>query len=50
MKKLYADMEELQKVLDEQMEYYNNDRTHRGKMCCGRTPLENLLAGKSILV
>lgn len=35
-KKLYADMEKLQKNLDEWMEYYNNDRTHQGKMCCGR--------------
>ena len=47
-KKLYADMEELQKDLDEWMEYYNNDRTHQGKKCCGRTPLETLLDGKSI--
>ena len=30
------------------MEYYNNDRTHHGKMCCGRTPLRALLDGKSI--
>ena len=32
-------MEELQKELDEWMEYYNKDRTHQGKMYCGRTPL-----------
>jgi hypothetical protein len=43
-------MEELQKDLDEWMECYNNDRTHQGKMCCGRTPLETLLDGKSIWV
>ncbi len=47
-KKLYSTMEELQKDLDEWMEYYNNDRTHQGKMCCGRTPLETLLDGQSI--
>ena len=47
-KKLYADMGELQKDLDEWMEYFNNDRTHQGKKCCGRTPLETLLDGKSI--
>ncbi|PXW78326.1 winged helix-turn helix protein, partial [Nitrosomonas sp. Nm84] len=44
-KKLYSAMEELQKDLDEWMEYYNNERTHQGKMCCGRTPLETLLDG-----
>jgi len=27
---------------------YNNDRTHQGKMCCGRTPKETLLDGKTI--
>ena len=41
-------MEELQKNLDLWMDYYNNDRTHQGKMCCGRTPMETLLYGKSI--
>ena len=39
-KKLYATLEELQKDLDEWIKYYNNERTHQGKMCCGRTPLE----------
>ncbi|MBB1451781.1 IS481 family transposase, partial [Pseudoalteromonas sp. SG43-1] len=33
---------------DEWMIYYNNDRTHQGKICCGRTPLETLLDGKLI--
>ena len=47
-KKLYSTMEELQKDLDVWMEYYNNDRTHQGKKCCGRTPLETLIDGKSI--
>jgi len=47
-KKLYSTMEELQKDLDEWMEYYNNNRTHQGKKCCGRTPLETLLDGKSV--
>ena len=47
-KKLYADLDELQKDLDEWMQYYNNDRTHQGKMCCGRTPIETLLDGKLV--
>ena len=47
-KKIYTDMEELQKDLDEWLEYYNYERTHQGKMCCGRTPIETLEDGKSI--
>ena len=47
-KKLYSSMEDLQKDLDVWIEYYNNDRTHQGKMCCGRTPMETLLDGKTI--
>lgn len=47
-KKLYATLEELQKDLDEWMKYYNNERTHQGKVCCGRTPLETLLDGKKV--
>ena len=47
-KKLYTTMEELQKDLDIWIESYNNNRTHQGKMCCGRTPMATLLDGKSI--
>jgi len=47
-KKLYSTIEELQKDLDEWIENYNNERTHQGKMCCGRTPIDTLLDGKSI--
>jgi transposase InsO family protein len=47
-KKLYDNLEELQKDLDEWLRYYNNDRTHQGKMCNGRTPMDTLLDGKQI--
>ncbi len=47
-KKLYSTMEELQKDLDGWLDFYNNERTHQGKMCCGRTPMETLLDSKSI--
>ena len=47
-KKLYSSIEELQKDLDEWITYYNNDRTHQGKMCCGRTPMATLIDGKPI--
>lgn len=47
-KTLYTSLEALQKDLDEWMESYNNNRTHQGKMCCGRTPIDTLLDGKAI--
>jgi len=47
-KKLYSSLEELQKDLDEWLDYYNNNRTHQGKICCGRTPMQTLLDGKLI--
>lgn len=47
-KKLYDSLEELQKDLDDWINHYNTERTHQGKMCCGRTPMDTLLDGKSI--
>ncbi len=41
-KKLYASLDELQVDLDEWLTYYNTERTHQGKMCCGRTPMDTL--------
>lgn len=41
-------MTELQKKLDEWIDYYNKDITHHVKMYCGRTPFETLSDGKSI--
>ena len=47
-KKLYGDLDTLQSDLDEWLVHYNNERTHQGKMCNGRTPIETLLDGKRI--
>lgn len=47
-RKLYESVEQLQQDLDEWLDYYNNERTHQGKKCCGRTPMETLLDGKQI--
>lgn len=47
-KKLYSLLDELQKDLDVWMNYYNNDRTYQGKVCCGRTPQETLIYGKKV--
>ena len=47
-KKIYEDLKSLQADLDEWLEYYNRERTHQGKMCCGRTPWDTLMDGKQI--
>lgn len=47
-KKIYRSMEELQVDLDEWLVYYNHERTHQGKMCCGRTPIDTFIGGKKI--
>ena len=47
-RKIYRSIEELQSDLDEWLKYYNYDRTHQGKMCCDRTPMETLMDGKEV--
>lgn len=47
-KKIYRDIETLQADLDDWLFKYNHERTHQGKMCCGRTPMETLEDGKNI--
>ena len=47
-KKLYRDLETLQTDLDEYMEEYNIRRTHQGKRCKGRTPMETFIEGKQL--
>jgi len=39
-KKLYDSLAALQHDLDLWMDYYNNQRTHSGKYCFGKTPME----------
>ncbi len=45
-RKIYRSIDELQTDLDGWLRLYNEDRTHQGKMCCGRTPMQTLLDGK----
>ncbi|SFH62696.1 Winged helix-turn helix [Nitrosospira sp. Nsp14] len=47
-RKVYRSLEELQIDLDEWLHTYNHDRTHQGKMCCGRTPIQTLIDGKEV--
>jgi transposase InsO family protein len=45
-RKIYRSIEEVQSDLDGWITHYNNERTHQGKMCCGRTPMQTLREGK----
>lgn len=45
-KKIYRTLEELQLDLDDWLRRYNEERTHQGKQCCGRTPMQTLLDGR----
>ena len=47
-KKVYSDLADLQADLDAWVEIYNNERSHQGKMCCGRTPIQTLLDGRAL--
>ena len=42
-KKIYNTLEELQADLDLWLEHYNNERTHSGKYCYGRTPMQTFV-------
>ena len=45
-KTLYESIEQLQEDLDNWINYYNTERTHQGKRCKGKTPMQTLLDGK----
>ena len=42
-RKVYRSIEELQIDLDQWIETYNSDRTHTGKYCFGKTPMQTFL-------
>ena len=47
-KKVYRSVEELQKDVDEWIEFYNEERTHSGKYCFGKTPMQTFLDTKKL--
>jgi len=42
-KKLYHAIEELQADLDDWMRHYNTERTHQGRWCYGKTPMQTFV-------
>ena len=47
-KKLYRSMEELQEDADAWMREYNEERSHSGRYCYGKTPLQTFLDAKHL--
>ena len=47
-KKVYSELADLQADLDAWIDVYNNERSHQGKMCCGRTPMQTLREGREL--
>lgn len=47
-KKIYNSIEELQEDADKWIDEYNSDRTHTGKYCFGKTPLQTFLESKHL--
>lgn len=47
-RKLYHSLEQLQADLDAWMDLYNAERTHSGKYCYGKTPMQTFLDSKKL--
>ena len=47
-KKIYTTIEQLQKDLDTWMNSYNTERTHSGRYCFGKTPMQTFIEGITI--
>src|SRR6185437_9735607 len=42
-KKMYSSIEQMQQDLDQWLRYYNEERTHSGKYCYGKTPIQTFI-------
>lgn len=49
-KKIYNSIEELQRDLDQWIQHYNNERTHTGKYCFGKTPMQTWVDSKHLAI
>ena len=47
-RKLYPSLEQLQADVDEWITEYNEQRTHTGKYCFGKTPMQTFIDSKSL--
>ena len=42
-KKIYRSLDELQADLDSWIKEYNEDRSHQGRWCYGKTPMQSFI-------
>jgi len=49
-RKLYTSLEQLQADVDVWVDSYNRERTHSGKHCFGKTPLQTFLDSKPLAI
>ena len=42
-KKIYRSLDELQADLDSWIKEYNEDRSHQGRWCYGKTPMQGFI-------
>lgn len=47
-KKIYTSIEEMQKDIDHWISLYNNERTHSGRYCFGKTPMQTFSDSKEL--
>jgi hypothetical protein len=47
-KKMYNDLEEMQKDIDQWIELYNTERAHSGRYCYGKTPMQTFIDSKDL--
>lgn len=48
-RKIFHNLDELQQDLNVWLWSYNNERTHQGKRCQGRTPMQTFIDGKEVV-
>ena len=47
-KKIYNNLEEMQQDIDQWLNFYNNERTHSGRYCFGKTPMQTFTDSKEL--
>jgi transposase InsO family protein len=47
-KKIFGSTDDLQVELDRWLQFYNRERTHQGKRCQGKTPIETFIDGMNL--
>ncbi len=47
-KKVYQNLDELESDLQKWMVFYNNERTHSGRYCYGKTPMQTFVDSKNL--